>query len=386
MPSPSLMSIVTSLLRPKRLVLAAGVGGAVSFGLAYRFALQYRARVGLPHRSSVERTPADFGLDFEDVRVSSGGASLAGWFIPAEGSGKGNRGKSAAPRPAVAILHGWESNRGRSLAHARYLHAAGFHCLVIDARGHGDNPPETLPVNVPEFGQDAAAAARWLAARPEVSAVGLLGHSMGGSGVILGGAAEPAVDAVVALSTPADLVRMTAQTFEMATFDIPKPVATPLAYLTAMVLLVPRRHNIDEASACIAAARYRGPLLLMHGEDDRGVPVAHMSLIAEAARSTRTASDSAPVETLVIPGYGHRWLFEEAEMRRRTAAFFARELVGPMAPAKAGELAAACIVERPANPVYGFGASGGAVAAEAEARENARREARELARTAAADD
>jgi alpha-beta hydrolase superfamily lysophospholipase len=385
------MSIVTSLLRPKRLVLAAGVGGAVSFGLAYRFALQYRARVGLPHRSSVEGTPADFGLAFEAVEIPSVGANLAGWFVPAEGSGKGNRGKAdrqrpfAAPRPGIAIVHGWESNRGRSLAHVRYLHAAGFHCLVIDARGHGDNQPETLPVNVPEFGEDAAAAARWLAARPEVSAVGLLGHSMGGSGVILGGAAEPAVGAVVALSTPADLVRMTAQTFEMASFNIPGPIATPLAYLTAMVLLIPRHHNIDEASAAIAAAKYRGPLLLMHGQDDRGVPVAHMALIAEAAQSTRAAADSAPVETLVIPGYGHRWLFEEAEMRRRTAAFFARELVGPMAPAKAGELAAACVVERPANPVYGFGASGGGVAAEAEARENARRETRELSGTATDD-
>ena len=47
-----------------------------------------------------------------------------------------------------------------------------------------------------------------------------------------------------------------------------------------------------------------------------------------------------------------------------------------MAPDKAGELAAACVVERPENPVYGFGAASTAVAAEAEAREKARREAR----------
>ncbi len=198
--------------------------------------------------------------------------------MPAEGSDGPDR--PARPRPAVAIVHGWESNRGRSLAHARYLHAAGFHCLVIDVRGHGDNPPEELPINVPEFGADAAAAARWLAARPDVSAVGLLGHSLGGAGVIVAGASEPAVRAVVALSSPADLVRMTRKTFEMAEMHIPGPVATPLAYLTAAVLLVPRRHSIDDASACLAAARYRGPLLLMHGEDDHGVPVAHLALIA----------------------------------------------------------------------------------------------------------
>jgi len=262
------------------------------------------------------------------------------------------------------------------MAHARYLNAAGFHCLVIDVRGHGDNPPEELPISVPEFAADAASAARWLAARPDVSAVGLLGHSMGGAGVILAAAAEPSVRAVVALSSPADLVRMTRRTFEMAEIRVPGPLATPLAYLTAMVLLIPRRHSIDDADACLAASRYRGPLLLLHGEDDRGVPPAHLELIAEAARQTRIAEDSATVETLTIPGYGHRWLFEEAEVRRRTASFLARSCGGPGAPEEAGDLAAVCHVERPENPVYGFGASSTAQAAAAETREEARREAR----------
>jgi uncharacterized protein len=369
--------------RPGRLALAAGVAGAVSFGLAYRFALQYRRRVGLPHRSPVEGSPADFGLRFEPVEIPSGEARLAGWFVPAEGSD--GLDCAAHPRPAIAIVHGWESNRGRSVAHVRYLHAAGFHCLVIDVRGHGDNPAEELPVNVPEFGEDAAAAARWLAARPDVSGVGLLGHSMGGAGAIVAAAAEPSVRAVVALSSPADLVRMTRRTFEMAELGIPAMVATPLAYLTAAVLLVPRRHSIDDASACLAAARYRGPLLLMHGEDDRGVPVAHLDLIAAAARKARDGRGEAgaPVETMIVPGYGHRWLFEDAEVRRRTASFFARTLDGSLEPVTAGELAAACVVERPENPVYGFGAVGTSVAAEAEAREKARSEARAGTRPAA---
>ena len=171
MPSPTVMPSLTSFLRPRRLALAAGAVGAVSFGLAYRFALQYRARVGLPTRSPVEGSPGDYGLAFESVEIPGGDARLAAWYVPAEKSGRRKTGLEA--RPGIVIVHGWESNRGRSIAHIRYLHAAGFHCLAIDARGHGDNPPEDLPVNVPEFGEDAAAAARWLAARPEVSAVGL---------------------------------------------------------------------------------------------------------------------------------------------------------------------------------------------------------------------
>ena len=367
------MPSLSSVLPVRRLALAAGVVAIASFGLAYRFALRYRERAGLPHQSPVEGSPEDFGLEFESVEIPSGEALLAGWFVPAASSdGYRRQGGVRRPRPAIAIVHGWESNRGRSMAHIRYLHAAGFHCLAIDVRGHGDNEPESLPINVPEFGADAAAAVRWLAGRPEVSTIGLLGHSMGGAGAIVAAADEPAVGAVVALSSPADLVRMTRQTFELAELRVPRAVATPLAWLTAAVLLAPRRHSIEQASACVAAARYRGPLLLIHGEDDHGVPVAHMELIAQAARDARSDDGSAPVETIVVPGYGHRWLYEDTGVRRRTASFFAAALSGPVAPRTAGRLAAECIVERPENPVYGFGSLSAAQRDAAEARERAR--------------
>ncbi len=255
------------------------------------------------------------------------------------------------------VVHGWESNRGRTFAHVRYLHAAGFHCLVFDVRGHGDSPEETLPINVPEFAEDTAAAARWAAARPEVSNVGVLGHSMGGAGAIVAASQEPLIKAVVSASAPADLVRMTRQTFQMAGLQIPEPIATPLAWFTAAVLLIPRRHSVGDASATAAAARYRGPLLLIHGAQDHGVPVAHLELIARAAVDGRGREDDPAVETLVLPDFGHRWLYEDAGCRRKTATFFARSLGGPIAPATAGERAAACVVARPADPIYGFGAA-----------------------------
>jgi alpha-beta hydrolase superfamily lysophospholipase len=378
-PSPNPMP---SLLRPRNLALAGLAAGAVSFGLAYRFALRYRARAGLPVRSPVSGSPKDHGLAYETVSIPCGQAGLAAWFVPAERP----RGVAAAePRPAVVIVHGWESNRGRAVAHARYLHAAGFHCLAIDARGHGDNPPETLPISVPEFAEDAAAAARWLAARPEVSGVGLLGHSMGAAGAIAAGASEPAVGAIVALSAPADPIRMTRQTFELAELHVPDVIATPLAALTAAVMLVPRRHSIEDASATVAAARYRGPLLLIHGEEDRGVPVGHLELIARAARATR-GQGAAPVETMILPGFGHRWLFEAPETRRTIASFLARSLGGPVPPDEAGDLAAACVVERPENPVYGFGTAGAGLAAAAADRDQARVNARKRAGMAPASD
>jgi uncharacterized protein len=343
------------------------VSTLTGFAAAYRFALRYRERVGLPHRSPVVTSPREFGLDFEEVEIPAGDYRLAGWFVPAgpdAGRAVGRRASPRTPagqagtaeqRPGIVVVHGWESNRGRTFAHVRYLHAAGFHCLVFDVRGHGDSPEETMPISVPEFAEDTVAAVRWLAARPEVSSVGVLGHSMGGAGAIVAASREPAIEAVVSMSAPSDLVRMTRQTFELAEMNIPRPIATPMAMLTAAVLLAPRRHSVDDASALVAAARYRGPLLLIHGEQDHGVPVAHVRLIEQAATSRRGPGEP-PVDVLILADFGHRWLYEAAECRRRTAAFFAAELGSPIAPEEAGELAAACVVERPSDPVVGFGA------------------------------
>ena len=384
MKSPNRMSKKRSSRTARWLRLSVIGAGLTGFAVAYRFALGYRERVGLPHRSPVETSPAEFGLAFEQVEIPAGDHHLVGWFVPAEPEGapkkarSGARTKAAAGaaaeptsaaavatalpeppdrRPAIVVVHGWESNRGRTFAHVRYLHAAGFHCLVFDVRGHGDSPEETLPINVPEFAEDTIAAARWASARPEVSAVGVLGHSMGGAGAIVAASHEPLIKAVVSASAPADLVRMTRKTFQMAGMQIPVPIATPLAWFTAAVLLIPRRHSVDDASATAAAARYRGPLLLIHGAQDHGVPVAHLELIARAAVDGRGREDDPAVEMLVLPDFGHRWLYEDAGCRRKTATFFARWLGGPVTPATAGERAAACVVVRPADPIYGFGAA-----------------------------
>ena len=329
----------------RRLFVGAGIAGVVGFGAAYRFALQYRARVGWPHRHPIEGSPADFGLAFESVAIPSGALELAGWFVPVEGGRVG---------PAVVVVHGWESNRGRSLAHVRYLHAAGFHCLVVDVRGHGDSPTEDLPINVPEFADDTIAAVRWLCRRTYITRVGVLGHSMGGAGALVAASREPLVEAVVAMSAPADLVYMTRKTFDMAEMHIPEPIATPLAWFTAALLLAPRRLGLEAASARVAAARYHGPLLLIHGAQDRGVPVEHLEMIGRAAEDHR-GSDDPEVETLVLPEFGHRWLYEDVRCRRLVAGFFARWLGGVDTEA-AADRAAEVDVRRPDDPVFGFGA------------------------------
>lgn len=316
----------------------AAAAAAAPLGLAYRFALAYRVRAGYPRRNPPELTPADLGLQFESIVVESEGVPLPAWFIPARGG---------APGPGVVLVHGWESARDRTLPMAVFLHAAGFHTLSFDVRGHGANPPEPLPLSAGEFGADALAAVRVLLERPEVTDAAVSGHSMGAIGAILAAAADPRVAAVVATSGPADPYRLTRQTFRLAHLPIPDPIAYPLAWLTTRVYLRPRGHRVADISAARAIARYTGPVLLAHGELDSVVPLSHMERLAAAARTARGSNTNAsPVETLVVKGGHHSWLYEDPGYRGVVAGFLARVLGGPLDPATAAERAELTPAER----------------------------------------
>ena len=301
---------------------------AAPFALAYRFALLYRGRAGFPRRNPPLNTPADLGLPYESLTVASPGtAGLPAWFIPA---------RDGQPGPGVALVHGWESARDRTLPMIQFLTAAGFHCLTIDVRGHGENLLETMPISAGEFGTDALAAFEALIARPEVTVGAISGHSMGGIGAILAGAADDRVAAVVATSSPADPLRLTRQTFRLAHLPIPDAIAYPLAWLTTRVYLRPRGHRVGNISASAALTTHDRPTLLVHGAADDVVPLRHLErLLGRAAKSGRR------VESLVISGGHHSWLYEFEGYRRAVAAFLAEALGGPFGPAEAADRAGA---------------------------------------------
>jgi uncharacterized protein len=325
---------------------------AAPFAAAWRFALEYRRRAGFPRPNPPVHLPSDLDLPFEIMSVESGDVRLPAWWIPANGG---------LPGPAVVLVHGWESARDRTLPHAQFLHAAGFHVLTFDVRGHGANDREALPLTAGEFRDDALAAVHTALARPEVTRVGVLGHSMGGVGALLAAAAEPRIEALVAVSAPAGPYRLTRHTFKLAHLPIPDVIAYPLAWLTTRVFLRPRGHSVSQVSSTRAARTYLGPLLLVHGTVDDVVPTGHVLRLLQAARRGRAAArrrgiEPGPLRLRIIRGGHHSWLYEDRRYRVAIASFLAASLRGPLSAEAAADAAAAVDARRLPDPVVGFSA------------------------------
>ena len=142
-------------------------------------------RPATPHGAT---TPADRGLEYQDVEFTTGDAvSISGWYIPSRN------------RAAVLLLHGSGSGRSAVLDHAVLLARHGYGALLIDTRGHGSSGGDAM-----DFGWygdlDIAAAVSFLERQTDVDSakIAVLGLSMGGEQAIAAVGVDERIRAVVA--------------------------------------------------------------------------------------------------------------------------------------------------------------------------------------------
>jgi pimeloyl-ACP methyl ester carboxylesterase len=137
-----------------------------------------------------------------EVRFASGKAVLSGTLTLPPGS---------APHAAVAFVHGSGPTTRAYLPdlHALLVHN-GVAVLAYDKRGTGQSggqyPGESpTATTIDVLARDAEAAARFLAAQPEIdrARVGLAGHSQAGWIIPLASSREPAIRFGVLFSGPA---------------------------------------------------------------------------------------------------------------------------------------------------------------------------------------
>jgi pimeloyl-ACP methyl ester carboxylesterase len=140
-----------------------------------------------PGRSPVVGTPADLGLNYEDVTLTTeDGVTLKGWYI---------LGKN---RAAVIALHGFGGNRLQVMPQTLELAKAGYGVLAIDLRAQGES--SYAPFCGGWNGElDIRPAVDYLQKRAEIDPqkIGGIGYSVGGNVMMHAAAGIPDLRAVI---------------------------------------------------------------------------------------------------------------------------------------------------------------------------------------------
>jgi pimeloyl-ACP methyl ester carboxylesterase len=148
----------------------------------------YRAyQITHPARFPVVNTPADLGLNYEEITLTADeGIRLAGWYIPSR-NGAG-----------IIAIHGSNGNRTHMLHHAAILAQHGYGVLLFDLRAHGESGGDIFPAA--NDSSDVLAAVAFLQNRPEIDPqrIGGIGLSLGAMVIIQGAARTQAIQAVIA--------------------------------------------------------------------------------------------------------------------------------------------------------------------------------------------
>ena len=222
------------------------------------------------------------------VKFESNGCQLVGRMWLAKGD---------QPRPTVLLLHGIPGiDQNHDLAFA--LKNAGWNSLLMHYRGSwGSEGDYSLHNILPDV--DAMLAFLLKDEDVDNDNIIICGHSLGGWAAVIAGARHPEVKAVVSLAGVSDWKKM-----GLTAEGAGEGMARFLSGVTPHTL---ERESQELDSAVDAVEQLNGrPLLIVHGDADDAVPVAHSeALVARYPDHTQLH---------IIGGADHGFSWERQEM------------------------------------------------------------------------
>lgn len=269
----------------------------------------------LTERQPLTYDPRAAGMEVEDVTFPSLGDNLllSGWLLKAPD----DQGR------LIIMVHGHNSardNKGAGLFFiAQGLVERGFSVLSFDLRGYGASEGERFSLAYFEQ-QDVRGAVRFAQERG-FAHIGVLGYSMGAASTLLAAADEPAVQAVAADSSYASLI-------ELLDREIPRRSGLPGVFTPGVVIMAKLLYGIDAHAVEPASAAARlapRPLLVLHGAQDRLIPVASAERIWRA-RYGAIPPDPATLVLAQEAGHIQSFNADRAAYLARVSGFFLAHL------------------------------------------------------------
>jgi len=246
-----------------------------------------------PQRSFVANPYLDRVVHEDVFFEAPDGVRLHGWFLR----------PNDEPRGTILFFHGNAENISTHVGAVLWLAMEGYQVFLIDYRGYGrsEGTPEMEGIHV-----DALAAIDRLFRTEGVDKdrIVVFGQSLGGAVAVYAVANSPHRDRIRALiidSAFSGYRRIARE--KIAEVVLLWPFQTPLSLLVT-----------DRYSPCRWIGRIRPvPVLILHGEADKVVPVRH------GERLYRLAEE--PKQLWIAPGAGHIQALSDGNLRKRLLSY-----------------------------------------------------------------
>ena len=259
----------------------------------------------------------------ERVEVDSPDGVLPGYLIPA---------RSESPAPVVIFYSGFDVTKELLYGIVREeLADRGVACLVIDTPGIGEPLRLRGVPSRPDYEVPTKAIVDYVQSRGDLDSerVGLLGISLGGYYAPRGAAYEHRIKAVAAWGGVWDYGAIWQRRWETRSKDTSVPF-WQLPWVMGTETMEAAVERAKQWTLAEAMRHVTQPLLIVHGENDRNVPVDDARRAFEAASST---DKELRIFTIAEGGSEHVGADDPDPTRQLIADWFARKLGPEPAPA-----------------------------------------------------
>jgi dipeptidyl aminopeptidase/acylaminoacyl peptidase len=233
-------------------------------------------------RVPIQKTPADYGLEYEDVSFPSrDGLTLRGWWLGAHDDS-----------PTIVMVHGSTRHRAdppeRMLGITKEFVNHDYNVLTFDMRGHGESEGQHTSAGYYER-NDLLGAIDYAKQRGIQSKIGVIGFSMGAATSLMTAAECKEIDAVVADGAYADIVSIIESEFANRS-DLPK------FFIPIVLFMTKTMYDVDFTAIkpIESVKEIAAPVLIIHGGKDAMVPVDHAYRLAAACQNPDSRSWIVP--------------------------------------------------------------------------------------------
>jgi len=280
------------------------VSGIVLFIVLFFVILKF---VAVQPYSPCSTTPDSAGLPYENIAFESDGATIRGWLIKKTNLSKNEK------SDFIIITHGWGSNASRMIPYARIFYESGFNVVLFSTRNQG-NSGKSGYSSAYQFSRDINATVDYIKQEYPISSIMLFGHSMGASATILAISGDGRIEGGIACSAFADSLEMTKRALRW--HKIP---SFPFIWFFVKFFEWYHKISIMDVMPATQIRHISVPLLLIHGQEDKLVPISNL----------KTLEQNAPgkyVEVAVLPNLGHNKLYENKEFQNTLKQFIEAKL------------------------------------------------------------